>query len=768
MNKKLQSLLLSIPFAVTAMYGQTITDSLNYTGSMQTYTVPCGVTSINITCYGAQGGNGATGGNNSTGGSGGFGSMSTGTLAVTPGQVLNIFVGGAGGQPTGGFNGGANGGSTNAGGGGGATDVRLTAAVSDRVIVASGAGGGGRGGCEAAIVNGGNGGNGGTNGANGLDAATPGGSAGGGQGGFTNGSAGAAGIGCGGFLGTPGVATANENGGNGGTGQACCCFGAPSVPGGGGGGGGFIGGGGGGGGSAGTTGCSGNDKGAGGGGAGGSNYTGGVTAGSSTNGVRGGNGVVMISYADPLMAPGAISGNTNMCEGTSGTYSIVAVPNATSYTWTVPAGMNITAGQGTTSITVDAITAGTGNVTVTQTNACGTSPATSYAVTIDAAPVVTVTAGGPTTFCAGDSVMLTANGALTYFWTPTSETTMMITAIPSSTTLYNVIGLASNGCASSASVTVTVNQLPTVTTNTSALTLCAGDFATLFGAGAATYTWTGGIMDNVAFQPASTTTYTVTGTDANGCMNTAEATITVNPLPSVSTNTSAITVCAGDSVLLFGQGAVTYAWTGGIMDNVAFIPASTLTYTVTGTDANGCSNVAMAAVTVNPLPTVVGAASDNSVCLNDAPVVLTGSPASGTWSGTGVSGTSFNPMTAGVGTQTAVYTFTDANGCTDTANAMIVVSACVGVNEGNLLESGVSVYPNPTSGAFTLTVNSNVGDMQIEIVDIEGRIVYSSTEKNVQTGFSKSISLVGYPNGIYQVNLHGNGEHATHTVTVSK
>ena len=237
-----------------------------YTGAPATFTVPPGVSRLLIEAKGAQGGAGATGGNSSSGGAGGFGSRTTGILAVTPGQVLNLFVGGHGGTPTGGYNGGGNGGSVNAGGGGGASDVRLGGlGAANRILVAGGGGGGGRGGCEPAFVNGGSGG--GTNGANGTSSPD-----GGGGFGATGPAGGAAGIGCAGFLGAAGNSAAGEIGGNGGAGQSCCCFTFGSIPGGGGGGGGYVGGGGGGGGSAGTTGCGGNNKGGGGGGAAGGSY----------------------------------------------------------------------------------------------------------------------------------------------------------------------------------------------------------------------------------------------------------------------------------------------------------------------------------------------------------------------------------------------------------------------------------------------------------------------------------------------------------------
>ncbi len=297
------------------------TTTFNFTGGAQTFTVPAGVSSINITTLGAEGGTGAIGGNGSAGGAGGRGSRATGTLAVTPGQVLTIFVGGAGGAPTAGFNGGGTGGNANSGGGGGASDVRFPGASSaDRIIVAGGGAGGGRGGCETgSTITGGAGGNGDGNGVDGTNSPN-----GGGGFGAIGTTPGGAGIGCGGFLGAPGLAGSGPAGGNGGAGQACCCFSFGSVPGGGGGGGGFIGGAGGGGGSAGTVGCLGNDKGGGGGGAGGTSYTGGVTAGAVTTNIQTGNGQVVFNYNVTTVCNGPSVGFTITVNPTP---SVNAIPN---------------------------------------------------------------------------------------------------------------------------------------------------------------------------------------------------------------------------------------------------------------------------------------------------------------------------------------------------------------------------------------------------------------------------------------------------------
>ena len=390
------------------------TTTFNFTGGAQTFTVPAGVTSINLTTLGAAGGNGAVGGNAASGGAGGRGSRATGTLAVTPGQVLTIFVGGTGTAPTAGFNGGGTGGNANAGGGGGASDVRFPGASSaDRILVAGGGGGGGRAGCEANTVAGGTGGNGDGNGVNGSDAPTVGGFAGGGLGAIGT-TPGGAGIGCSGFLGAPGLANAGPAGGNGGAGETCCCFNFASVPGGGGGGGGFLGGAGGGGGSAGTVACTGNDKGAGGGGAGGTSFTGGVTAGAITTNIQTGNGQVVLNY-----------NVASVCTGPTTSFTITVNPTPTV---NVVPNQTVCAGSPTTAVTftgtpaiatfnwtnnntaIGLAAAGTGNIpsfiTTNTTNAAitGTITVTPQTSTGSASP------GGPVTFTNPANIAIPASG----------------------------------------------------------------------------------------------------------------------------------------------------------------------------------------------------------------------------------------------------------------------------------------------------------------------------------------------------------------------
>ncbi len=241
------------------------TASFSYTGSQQTWTVPSGVTSIQIECWGAQGGE------RSAGVSPGLGGYAKGYRSVSPGQSLYIYVGG---QGTGvsnsvfggaGWNGGGNA-EGSGGGGGGGTDVRAGGtALTNRIIVAGGGGGTGYNAGDAGDGGGLTGGDGGN--------AADGSAAYGGDGGTQ--SAGGAGGSTGGTSGTLG------QGGNGGDRTGIGYSG--------GGGGGYYGGGGGGG-------CVVYGTGYGASGGGGSSYLGGVTGGTTTPGVRSGNGQVIISY----------------------------------------------------------------------------------------------------------------------------------------------------------------------------------------------------------------------------------------------------------------------------------------------------------------------------------------------------------------------------------------------------------------------------------------------------------------------------------------
>jgi len=140
--------------------------------------------------------------------------------------------------------------------------------------------------------------------------------------------------------------------------------------------------------------------------------------------------------------------------------------------------------------------------------------------------------------------------------------------------------------------------------------ICLGASVTLSGGGGSTYTWSGGGTNGVAFVPSNTQTYAVTGTGTNSCVNSATITVTVNPLPVITASAApSNSVCPGSPLTLTGGGATSYTWSGGVVDGLAFsAPSTSLVYTVTGSDNNGCVN--FTTITIN-----IGAVPSPDICM---------------------------------------------------------------------------------------------------------------------------------------------------------
>lgn len=207
-----------------------------------------------------------------------------------------------------------------------------------------------------------------------------------------------------------------------------------------------------------------------------------------------------------------------------------------------------------------------------------------------------------TAICYGGSTVLNAYNGTSYAWSGSnlgSTNTSSTTATPSVTATYTVSIGRPYGCPLNAMVTVTVNSLPSVSASGNPTAICNGQSAALSASGAATYTWsTTENTSAISVNPSGNATYTVTGTDANGCSNMAMVTVTVNAVPAVTASSSSTTICNGQSAVLTAGGATTYTWS--TTENTSTInvsPATTTTYVVTGETA-GCANTATVVQTV--------------------------------------------------------------------------------------------------------------------------------------------------------------------------
>jgi gliding motility-associated-like protein len=358
---------------------------------------------------------------------------------------------------------------------------------------------------------------------------------------------------------------------------------------------------------------------------------------------------------------------------------------AVNYSWSPALNLSPTTGS-----VVDA----TPNTTTvyTVTGVVGTCSATATStVTVNSLPTITATSG---IICVGQqTATLTANGGVTYTWTPSTglsnPTGSVVTGNPPATQTYVVTGTDANGCTNTGSTVITVLQLPIVTATSTSV--CPGAPGTITANGATGYSWnvTPPVMSSILTQtPAATTNYIVTGTDTHGCTNTAAGNIYVYNAFSISVNNASICAAGQQTATLTASGASTYVWNpvSGITSNTGSTVYSTpsavsTVYTVTGTSAVGsCTATATSNLTVNPLPQPI--ATSNTPCVSQQALSFSCTPAGlplYVWSGpNSYTATGSNPtvppsnVTTGLG---GVYTVavTDNNLCTNTAIVNVAI-----------------------------------------------------------------------------------------------
>lgn len=444
-------------------------------------------------------------------------------------------------------------------------------------------------------------------------------------------------------------------------------------------------------------------------------------------------GTVTITISTPtvnMSSPGTI------CKGNSAT---LTASGGTSYLWST----------GVTTVGISVSPSVTSTYTVTGTNSLGCQDTAVRTLTVNPLPDVSIT--GLTTLCAGDLTTLTASGAGTYSWNPGGQTTGSIVINPTAGTTYWVTGIL-NGCANSATVALTVNPTPVAGISAPG-TICIGTSATLTSSGGGNYLWnTGSTTSVIAVSPTAAVSYSVVVSDPSGCTDSKSTTIAVSQTQLDPGND--VQLCLGDSgQLSAGGNAVSYSWSpsatlsNSTMASPIAFPTVTTTYTMVGANAFGCVATDSQTVFVHSKPAVSFTLNPDTVCIGTAPFILTGgTPAGGTYSGTGVSGGTFGPADAGTGIHSILYTYTDVNGCSGADSAKIFVDLCTGIEAWTGPEL-FSVFPNPSNGNFI--VYSPAGPGKIEIVNMLGENIYFSGSGQIGT----HIDLTGHPSGIYFLKL---------------
>jgi gliding motility-associated-like protein len=354
-------------------------------------------------------------------------------------------------------------------------------------------------------------------------------------------------------------------------------------------------------------------------------------------------------------------------------------------------------------------------------------------VLVNVNPLPVIDAGSNQTICRNDLVTLSATGGISYLWNPGNISGSTITVSPANTTNYIVSAIDANGCVGGDAVSVTVNQLPVVI-STPDSTICNGQSLNLVVSGAVSYNWLPGnqTSSSITVTPGTTTSYIVTGTDANGCINRDTTSITVNPLPVIDAG-AAQTICSGTPVSFTATGGLTYVWTPGNISGATLnvTPALTTTYVVTGTDLNNCSNSDSVVVSVNALP-AISAGPDVGLCTGFSTILNASGGLFYSWTPGGSTGSSITVSPAA--TTNYIVTAVDGNGCQNSDTVVVSVyslplvsaglnqSICIG-QQATLTASGASNYtwsPGNYNGVSYTISPSASGSYTVTGTDVYG------------------------------------------------
>ncbi|MCK6690476.1 MAG: hypothetical protein L6Q97_00065 [Thermoanaerobaculia bacterium] len=458
------------------------------------------------------------------------------------------------------------------------------------------------------------------------------------------------------------------------------------------------------------------------------------------------------------------------------------------FAWTGPNGFGATVED---PAPFPAIPAASGVYTVTVTDAGGCTATASTTITVsgNSAPAITAMNNGP--LCAGASLSLaaTASGGsgmyTVYKWAgPNGYVANLaippaFTASAAATGTYTITVTDNAGCTASATTAVQVKPLPGVVADSNS-PLCTGAIITLGatpsgGSGPGyTFTWAGpnGFSANtedpapLVATLAAAGAYTVTVTDAGGCTATGTVAVSVNGLPVVTAGLLA-PVCAGGNITLGatpsgGSGQYSaFQWAGPdtftaqVQNPSAFpaAPAAAGVYTVTVTDAAGCTATGSVVVVINPLP-VISATSNSPVCEgNDVILSSTVSGGSGIysliqWSGSDsyVASTGAPAPFTATSASAGVYQVevTDNKGCTATAATPVVVNAKPNLTAGS--NSPVCLGAN-----IDLKATASGGSGVYSTYNWTGPDAYTANQM-APTGFPATLSR----SGIYHVTVTDN------------
>ena len=391
-------------------------------------------------------------------------------------------------------------------------------------------------------------------------------------------------------------------------------------------------------------------------------------------GCIGADSMTVIVHPLPSADAGA---NLSICLYSSDT---LRASGGVSYVWSPQTGLN---NPNIANPIASTFSTTTYTVTITDANGCLASDTAT--VMVRSLPVAA--AGNDVDVCFNDSSLLNASGGIYYSWSPvvglSNPAVSSPQASPPSSTTYVVVVSDSSGCSATDALTVTVKPLPLANAGANQ-SVCLNNSCTLYASGGISCSWSPstGLNDTTSWNPSaspdSTIIYTVTVSDASGCTNSASTSVTINPVPLITINST--TICIGGNTTLIATGGIQYVWSHGQSTSAILVnPIATTNYDVVVTDANGCSDTGRTSVTVNPIPGVY--AGEDTTIMAGSEIQLHGS-GGGTnylWSSETEldCATCLNPFTRPLQTQNYILYTTDTNGCRNSDMVTVFVEDCL-------------------------------------------------------------------------------------------
>jgi hypothetical protein len=361
-------------------------------------------------------------------------------------------------------------------------------------------------------------------------------------------------------------------------------------------------------------------------------------------------------------------------------------------------------------------------------------------VSLDFLPIASViSAIGPTTFCAGDSVLLSGNIGGT--WNTGQTTTTLKVKISGD---YFVTNTTTCGSINSNHIIVTVNPIP-VCNITGDPIICQGQSTQLcVPSGSFSYLWSNGEMTN-CINITTAGTYTVTATAANGCKAICSKTVSTGGISTCSIVGNSV-ICSGQTTqLCVPSGASSYLWSNGETTNCITTSAAG-TYSVTVTNTNGCSSICTKIVTnsVAPICTVTG---NSVICPGETTQLCVPSGASSYLWSNGETTNCITTSTAG----TYSVTVTSTNGCSSICTKIVTNmpvciitgndNICIGQSTQFCVPSGASSYLWSNGATTNCITTSTAGTYSVTTTD--GMGVTSTCSKILTINLLPPCSITG-------------------------